>query len=765
MDTFDYHRSSVPARLPSQRAASVTLQRYEAGSAENAPSPVSVRAVFRATRRYWWLILALWTVGSAGLGAVVYLKIHPQYRAFSLLKVDPSAMDLYGAGIREGDGPYMKTNVELIKSPNVLSAAISEEKVRELPRIRNSKDPQQELAKNVMVQIRPDTQIIEVWMISPSGEEAAILVNAVVDGFLLNNGIWSTGSRKSQIDKLTNHLATLQTELRINSDRMRERIVPSDRRVIRKKNSGDDAEALEKSGDVDVTADHYARLMSQYQDAVIEVLNAEGLLEQARREADEVSKESSFGMPARSTAALERRIQSDPEILAMNRDYQKARGNLDKTKAVARNAGDAAAERQKQALAVLKGQIRDATDRKRREIQEGDPNIATLDPAAKVKAADFDLERLRARRDLLGKSLAAYKQENIKLQGDKMEIRLLDEEHFVLKAKKDIVDRRLEQLKFEQDGDERIHRISSAQADRNPFVDKRFTYMAMAPVGVLGAVLALVVLMEIRSGRVADTEILSHRMRHEVFAIAPLPSARHGLGFDGDKAEQRLARFVQSLDHLRVALCEGGTSGEGRCVMITSATGGEGKTTLSAHLAARCANAGTSTLLIDCDLRRASLGRLLDVPAGMGLGDVLAGTVEIDGGLISVQAGGFHFLSAGTPGIDPTRVLKSTRLAELIGQLRQMYDLVIIDTPPVLPVADALIVGRWADGAVMAARYDASRLPLVERANRQIAAAGIPVLGVVVNGVKGQDQAYGNYAYNYSYPGRQEPLNNPADVS
>ena len=98
-------------------------------------------------------------------------------------------------------------------------------------------------------------------------------------------------------------------------------------------------------------------------------------------------------------------------------------------------------------------------------------------------------------------------------------------------------------------------------------------------------------------------------------------------------------------------------------------------------------------------------------------------------------------------------MLKSARLSELIGRLRQTYDLVIIDTPPVLPVADALIMGRWADGAVMAARFDASRLPLVERANRQLALAGIPVLGVVVNGVRGQDAAYGNYAYSYNYTG------------
>ena len=202
-------------------------------------------------------------------------------------------------------------------------------------------------------------------------------------------------------------------------------------------------------------------------------------------------------------------------------------------------------------------------------------------------------------------------------------------------------------------------------------------------------------------------------------------------------------------------------------IMMNSAryaTGGEGKTTLSAHLAARCANAGTSTLLIDADMRRASLGRLLDVPPGPGLGDVLGGDIDLDEALITVQAGGFHFLSAGTPGRDPSRVLKSARLSDLISRLRQTYDLVIIDTPPVLPVADALILGRWADGAVMAARFDASRLPLVERANRQLALAGIPILGVVVNGVKGQDASYGNYAYSYNYySGRsQQPPGTPS---
>ena len=134
MDTFDYQRSSVPARLPSQRVSSQVMQRHEGGSGENVPSPISVRAVLRASRRYWWLILALWTVGSAGLGAAVYLKVRPVYRAMSLLKVDPTVIDIYGTSLG-GDEKYMLTHVDLIKSNNVLSAAVLDDSIKSLPRI------------------------------------------------------------------------------------------------------------------------------------------------------------------------------------------------------------------------------------------------------------------------------------------------------------------------------------------------------------------------------------------------------------------------------------------------------------------------------------------------------------------------------------------------------------------------------------------------------------------------------------------------------
>lgn len=766
MDSFDYQRSAVPARLSSQRIAPNSPQRFEGSASEAGPSTLSVKAVLRAARRYWWLILALWTVGSAGVGAGVYLKVKPVYRATSWLKVEPTEIDLYDMR-RSGNEPYMQTHVTLIKSNNVLETATKDPKVAALPRIKGSPDPIKELERSIGVGIQPGTYIIEVAMVSQSPDEAAKVVNAVVDAFLAANSDWATGATKNQIDKLSGYKHDLELKIKSKEEEIRTKIGQGNTEQLTLVDPLDpEASTSSKIAEqkADWTVDAYRQMLKQLSDTKMELLLAESSLNNAQNLAQEVKQFEGPAVASRAnTTQVEARIKADPEVISLQRKVNEARNLAKKIHDDTRGQGDPAEDRARKKAMTLNQDLQDLREQKRAQFQEMAQGVPGENaPEVEVNRLGSLVRTLRNRKATLEDEVSRLKIKNTKKQGDELDVRFCQEERSELKSMEGIIHRKLESMLFESTSEERIKRITEARAEGTPVADKRMQYMAMAPVGILGAVLGLVILLEIRSGRVGDTEILASRVRHEVFSIAPLPSPRQGIGTDG-KAEQRLARFVQSLDHLRVALCEGGTQGEGRCVMITSASGGEGKTTLSAHLAARCANAGTATLLIDADLRRASLGRLLDVPPGLGLGDVLAGEADLDASLLTVQAGGFHFLSAGTPGIDPTRVLKSTRLAELIGQLRQMYDLIIIDTPPVLPVADALIMGRWADGAVMAARYDASRLPMVERANRQIIAAGIPVLGVVVNGVKGADQAYGNYSYGYGYPGREEPVARATD--
>ena len=770
MDTFDTPRSSVPARMAShsQRPVVPATIRNSGGLPEVATaSPLSIRVAVRGVRRYWWLVLMLWVVGSAGLCAAIYKLKKPEFKAVSLIQVSEMADDLYGVrGNNEHMATFLNTQVNLIKSSSVLTAAAHDPTAAVLPRIQLAPDVVIELSKEINVRVRPQTQLIEVSMTSEEPYEASTLVNAVVKAFMESNAVMANAEKQTQLKALKVYQGELKERSKEVEEKWRALVAKgnADPQVAnRNRVARDSGQAEEDDSPQRVSPSIYHEVEHELFAVSLDLAEATAQLEAMKAAIENARKapepDVDEGLIAQQ---VEARFRDDREVIAMAHQMMEARERRDQIGRTARMPGDPAERKAHETVRRLEARYERLWEIKARQIRE--ELLASI--GGKSPLADRDLRAAVSKVDLL-----KIKQQTLQEQFEKLAVEKKDQaadtvsiavvldERASLRAMQEAVNRRIEQFQFEAKGEARISVVDSATKPGTPYSNKRMKLLAMTPVGVLGAVLGLVVLLEVRSARVADPDALSSKLRQEVFAIAPLPELRAGEDGNDEKSEQRLARFVQSLDHLRVALCEGGLSGEGRCVMITSATGGEGKTTLAAHLAARCANARTSTLLIDADLRRASLGRLLDIPPdGPGLADVLAGDVAFEDATITVPTGGFHFLSAGSTEQDPSRVLKSARLSELLGRLRQQYDLVIIDTPPILPVADALIVGRWADGAVMAARFDASRMPLVERANRQLATAGIPVLGVVVNGVKGQHEAYGNYAYSYNYTG-------PADRS
>jgi Mrp family chromosome partitioning ATPase len=140
---------------------------------------------------------------------------------------------------------------------------------------------------------------------------------------------------------------------------------------------------------------------------------------------------------------------------------------------------------------------------------------------------------------------------------------------------------------------------------------------------------------------------------------------------------------------------------------------------------------------------------MLDAAESPGLVNVLRDAVAPEEAMVVIgDAGGFHLFPAGTPRVDPSQLLQGDRLGKLLAQARESFDMIIIDAPPVLPVPDALTIGRWTDGAVLAVRFDTSRFPLVERAARRLTHVGVPLIGAVVNGVRSTESSYGGY---YTY--------------
>jgi capsular exopolysaccharide synthesis family protein len=191
---------------------------------------------------------------------------------------------------------------------------------------------------------------------------------------------------------------------------------------------------------------------------------------------------------------------------------------------------------------------------------------------------------------------------------------------------------------------------------------------------------------------------------------------------------------MESVDAARTVIVHAARRDKLKILMVTSALQGEGKTVLASHLAVSLASAGHRTLLVDCDLRKPSLHRLFQLPLEPGLGELLRGQAQFTAALQRGPVDKLVLLSAGTSARKAANGDTFKRLAELFAKIRDWYDFIIVDSAPVLPVADSLQIGQYVDGVLLSVLRDVSRLPALYAACDRLGLLDIRVLGAVVVG-------------------------------
>lgn len=179
-----------------------------------------------------------------------------------------------------------------------------------------------------------------------------------------------------------------------------------------------------------------------------------------------------------------------------------------------------------------------------------------------------------------------------------------------------------------------------------------------------------------------------------------------------------------------------------QAVAFTSAVAGEGKTLTAANLAASAVRRGKSTILVDCDLRRARLAGLFGVADRPGLAELLAGGTSIEAA-IRRGPSGLGILPAGSPPADPGGLFAGGSLRDLLDRLRREYEEIVLDLPPVLPFADALAAAAVADGVVVVVRNGETPAELVEEA--VAALADTRLLGCVLTACDDAAVAFRRY--------------------
>lgn len=196
-----------------------------------------------------------------------------------------------------------------------------------------------------------------------------------------------------------------------------------------------------------------------------------------------------------------------------------------------------------------------------------------------------------------------------------------------------------------------------------------------------------------------------------------------------------------------------------RCILITSALPNESKSTTAINLAATLAAGGKSVVLIESDLRKPVLRKYLKRELGQsGLASFLAGLVGLEDCIVELPDLGISVIGAGVIPPNPSELLNSERMRDLIETLKLNYDYVILDAPPVSVVTDAAVVGRMTDGVLLVVRSKFASARTVRKAKASLEAVGIRVLGGVLtrfdlkkSGWRG-GYDYQNYEYGYGHP-------------
>ncbi|MDD1631551.1 MAG: polysaccharide biosynthesis tyrosine autokinase, partial [Methylococcaceae bacterium] len=212
---------------------------------------------------------------------------------------------------------------------------------------------------------------------------------------------------------------------------------------------------------------------------------------------------------------------------------------------------------------------------------------------------------------------------------------------------------------------------------------------------------------------------------------------------------------IESLRSLRTTLHFAFLEAQNNIIMIAGPSPGVGKSFVSVNLAAVLADAGKKILLIDADLRRGFINKHLGVSRERGLSDFISNTITLEEAIHKIPMANFDFIATGSIPPNPSELLLHERFGILLESISKNYDHVIIDSPPILAVTDAAIIGRIASVTLMVIRAGQHPMRELEQSTKRLIQAGVDIKGIVFNDVPETSSrygyGYGKYVYQYSY--------------
>jgi len=216
---------------------------------------------------------------------------------------------------------------------------------------------------------------------------------------------------------------------------------------------------------------------------------------------------------------------------------------------------------------------------------------------------------------------------------------------------------------------------------------------------------------------------------------------------------------IEAIRSLRTSLHFAMMEASNNVLMISGASPNAGKTFITTNLAAVLAQSGQRVLFIDADMRKGYAHQIFKYGTEHGLSDILSGKSTVAQTVKSVSGAGFDFISRGAIPPNPAELLMHSRFQQLIDWASNNYDLVLVDTPPILAVTDAAVIGRYIGTTLLVARFEQNTAKELEVSIRRFEQSGVGIKGCILNGVIKKASSYYSYGYShygYSYDDKQK---------
>jgi polysaccharide biosynthesis transport protein len=703
------------------------------GEIEMLPSagmmPENVALILWRSR---WIVLAT-TVAALATALIYVTKATPIYTSTSRIYVEQSGPKIFTEreeGVMTQSKNYLYTQAELLKSTPILSTTFENPDLQKMQTFFGV-DNAVSYMKNVLdITVGKRDDILSISFDSPYPAEAAQVVNAVVEAYI-----------KYQETRKKSTSADILKILQAAKDKYSEELTQKLKAMADFKN------------------DHPALALESQQGN--NIINIE--LDRWSTALTEAQKDAS---ESRSFYESTKKMIDDSVTLKRFVEAQRARG--------AGGARDSEEADLKSRLAQLQNR---RADRLRRitsdhpavkaldaEIADLRSQIARLDKEfaqSQLAVAEQQYLDAKERESDFARRYQEQSQQAIELNKQLTQYRLLESNWDRAQKEYDSVVQQYKNVDVTADvGALNITILEYARPADTPSRPQKSRYMAIALVMglMLGGGLGLLRNFMDQTLRSADE--ISAVLGMPVLGVVPSMSRRESVVNRGQKTHlDSNSQWAEAYRTIRTAVFFSAPKGEAKTILITSPTPGDGKTTLASNLGIAMAQAGQKVLIVDADFRKPMQHRIFQLNhKERGLSNILVGISTFGEAIQRTNVEGLDLLACGPSVPNPAEILNSESFAGLLERLTEKYDRIVLDSPPVMPVTDAQILGALCHVTLLVLRAEKSTRKVGQQARHGLLSVGAHVLGVIVNDVpkKGRFSYYGSYGYSYPDGRRKE---------